>query len=194
MTNANKQVFKEEVFFQEFAVLSLVNSRYFDENNTIGDNFYKDLNATFGTVTGDTELLNTAFSKYAGEHSRSGKAQFNNNILRSGSSDTVSGIGLDATETLSDTSTLDDIDDFNDYNETFLNYKIHVNVKYIDDNATYSDQNISDFDFNYASSPAVSNIKLITVWCEVGDTNITLRYPASNIGASKFLSLEEISR
>ncbi len=198
MTNANKEVLKEEVFFREFAVLSLINSMYFDENNTLGDNFYKDLNAT----QGDSELLNTVFSTYAGGNSRIGKTAFNNNILRSGSGDTVSSIGRDApTETLSDTSTLNDIDDFNEYNET-LNYitvngnhpVIYVNVKYIDDNATYSDQNITDFDFNYSSSPAVSNIKLITVRCEMGDTNITLRYPTSNIGASKFLSLEEISR
>jgi len=189
MTSANKQVLKEEIFLQEFTILSLMNSRYFDENNTLGDNFYKDLNAT----EGDSELLNNFASTFAGKTSRIGKTDFNNNILRSGSIDTTSTIGLDAGENVNDVSTYDDIDDFNGYSESFLNNIIHVNVKYINDSATYSDQNIS-FSLNYSSTATNTNIKLITVWSKVGDTNLTLRYPTCNIGASKFLSLEEISR
>ncbi|AZV46521.1 type II secretion system protein [Nautilia sp. PV-1] len=189
MTGANKQVMKEEVFFQEFTVLSLINARYFDENNTVGDNFYKDLNATGG----DSELLNNHSSLYAGKTSRVAKAEFNNNILRSGTNYTTSAIGLDPGENASDLSTYDDVDDFNGYHENFLNYVINVNVKYISDNADYSAQDMN-FSFNYSAPASNTNIKLITVWCKVGDTNITLRYPTSNIGASKFLSLEEISR
>ena len=60
MTNANKEVMKEEVFFKEFTILSLISSKYFDENNTIGENFYKDLNAT----RGDEELYNNYFSTF----------------------------------------------------------------------------------------------------------------------------------
>jgi len=189
MTNANKEVMKEEVFFEEFTILSLINSRYFDENNTRGDNFYKDLNATGG----DSELLNNYSSMYAGETSRIGKSNLNNNILRSGSSDTTSNIGIDNGEMLNDVSTLDDIDDFNGYSESFLNNVIYVNVKYINDEANYSDQNIT-FYLNYNSVANNTNIKLITIWCKAGDVNITLRYPTSNIGASKYLSLEEITR
>ncbi|ACM92383.1 prokaryotic N-terminal methylation motif domain protein [Nautilia profundicola AmH] len=189
MTTANKQVLREEIFFQEFTILSLINPRYFDEKNTIDDNFYKDLNATGG----DSELLNNYSSKFAGLTSRIGKATFNNNILRSGSSDTTSSIGLDAGENASDVSTYDDIDDFNGYSENFLSNTIHVNVKYISDNAAYSDENIS-FTYNYSTAANNTNIKLITIWAQVGDTNITLKYPTCNIGASKFLSLEEISR
>jgi len=189
MTSANKQVLKEEVFFQEFTILSLINARYFDENNTIGENFYKDLNATGG----DSELLNDSISTFAGKTSRIGKTDFNNNILRSGSIDTTSAIGLDTGEKANDVSTYDDIDDFNGYSESFLNNDIYVNVKYVNDNATYSDQNIT-FNLNYNSVANNTNIKLITIWCDTGDTNITLKYPTSNIGASKFLSLEEISR
>jgi hypothetical protein len=196
VTKTGKNIVKEEVFFEEFSVLNLVASRYFDENNTVGENFYKDLNAT----NGDTALQNNHSSDYAGKTSRLGKTQINNNILRSGSSDTTSAIGVDAGETQSDTSTLDDVDDFNGYNETIAyitvnneHPKIHVNVKYIDDNATYSDNDIG-FVYNYNSVTSNTNIKLITVWCKVGDTNVTLRYPTSNIGASKFLSLEEITR
>ena len=189
MTKTNKQILKEEYFFEEFTLLSLVNSRYFDENNTVGENFYKDLNATGG----DSELLNNHSSNYAGKTSRIGKSEFNNNILRSGSNLTTSSIGLDSGEKKRDTSTYDDIDDFNGYTETFLNHNIHINVKYINDNANYSNENIS-FTYNYSSIANNTNIKLITVWVKVGDTNITLRYPACNIGASKFLSLEELSR
>jgi len=189
MTNANKEVMKEEVFFEEFTILSLINSRYFDENNTKYENFYKDLNATGG----DSELLNNYSSMYAGETSRIGKSNLNNNILRSGSSDTTSNIGIDNGEMLNDVSTLDDIDDFNGYSESFLNNVIYVNVKYINDEANYSDQNIT-FYLNYNSVANNTNIKLITIWCKAGDVNITLRYPTSNIGASKYLSLEEITR
>jgi prepilin-type N-terminal cleavage/methylation domain-containing protein len=200
MTSANKQVMKEEVFFQEFTVLSLVNERYFDENNTVGENFYKDLNATGG----DSKLKiveNNISGKFSGKYCRIGKCEINNNILRSGSTYTTSSIGLDANESWSDTSTLDDVDDFNGYTETIdyitvnnVHPVIHVNVKYINDNADYSLNDIN-FTYNYSSAPLRNtNIKLITVWCKVGDTNITLRYPTSNIGASKFLSLEEISR
>ena len=189
MTDANKEVMKEEVFFEEFTILSLINSRYFDENNTVGENFYKDLNATGG----DNELYNNHLSTYAGDTSRIAKAIFNNNILRSGSTNTTSNIGIDNGESFNDTTTLDDIDDFNEYNESFSNYNIYVSVKYISDEANYSDQNIT-FNLNYNSEDNNTNIKLITIWCDTGDVNITLRYPTSNIGASKYLSLEEITR
>jgi prepilin-type N-terminal cleavage/methylation domain-containing protein len=189
MTSANKQVLKEEIFLQEFTIFTLIRSRYFDENNTIGENYYKNLNA----IGGDCDLCNAYISSFVGSHSRIGKVSFNNNILRSGSIDTTSTIGLDAGENVLDVSTYDDIDDFNGYSESFLNNDIYVNVKYVNDSATYSDQNIS-FSINYSSTATNTNIKLITVWSKVADTNLTLRYPACNIGASKFLSLEEISR
>ena len=189
MTGANKHVLREEVFFQEFTILSLINQRYFDEKNTFGDNFYKDLNATGG----DTELFNNESSTFAGSVCRIGKKYFNNNILRSGSGDTTSAIGLDSGENSSDVSTYDDIDDFNDYNETFLSNTIHVNVKYINDDTNYSASDIN-FSLNYSSTANNTNIKLITIWAQLGDTNLTLRYPTCNIGASKFLSLEEITR
>ena len=201
----SKNIIKEEVFFEEFTLLQLVNTRYFDENNTIGDNFYKDLNATDGTHHGDDELAiikNTVSGKFSGDYCRKGKCQFNNNILRSGDANTTSAIQVDTAsgEVVGQTSTYDDIDDFNDYNQT-INYitvnnnhpKMYVNVAYISDNADYSSNNI-DFNFTYSPVSRYTNIKLITVWCKIGDTNITLRYPTSNIGASKFLSLEELSR
>ncbi len=187
--NANKISITNEIFFEEFSILSMITTRYFDENNTKSDNYYKDLNAT----DGDSELLINHFSKNT-KISRVGKSIIDNNILRSGSSDTTSSIGLDDGEKKDDFSTYDDIDDFNNTTISYLGKDILVKVKYIEDNATYSDQNITDFSFRYNSSAKNSNIKLITILADMGDYNITLRYPVSNIGASKYLSLGEISR
>jgi len=192
MLMSQKQVVKEEVFFHEFSLLTLILTRYYDEGNTVGDNFYKDLNATGG----DSELLNDSSSMYAGSICRIGKSYLNNNIYRSGTSQTTSSyLGTDGlTENQSDTSTLDDVDDFNNYTEDYDGYKIKVKVKYIDDSATYSDQDIKDFEYRFDSTKTNTNLKLITVYVEGLDINITLKYPTANIGASKFLSLEEISR
>jgi len=176
-------------------MLSLINSRYFDENSTVGDNFYKDLNAT----QGDNELLNNYSSLYAGKTSRIGKTEFDNNEFRSGTSYTTSHIGLDAGENIDRVETLDDIDDFNGYEEnlSYMNVNgkhpvIRASVFYIDDHTDYSG---SDIAFTYDYTPANhTNLKLITITCKIGDSNITLRYPTANIGGSKFLSLEELSR
>jgi len=121
---------------------------------------------------------------------------FNNNELRSGTTYTTSSISSlnnrDFGEN-NDPSTWDDIDDFNGYEQEFLGHKIKVSVKYIDDESNYSDENIT-FKFNYNSDKNGTNIKLITIFSNVGDTTITLHYPTSNIGVSKFLSLDEVSR
>jgi len=193
IVQTSKNVSKEELFYQEFSLLQLINTMYFDENNTVGDNYYKDLNATLG----DSELLievNITKGRYVGKYNRIGKFDLNNNILRSGTNSTVSSIGPDAGE--NDSSKYDDIDDFNGYEEnvTFANgfATLRVNVKYISDNANYSSNDIN-FTFNFTEKN-LTNIKLITIYAKVGDSNVTLYYPAMNIGASKFLSLEEIQR
>ena len=188
-TKTVKTTAKEEVFYQEFSLLQLINTLYFDENNTKDDNFYKDLNATGG----DDEL---SIKSYPNGLNRKGKYQFNNNILRSGTNATVSTIGIDSGETQGDDSTYDDIDDYNDYNETLLSYGnvlLKVKVKYINDDANYSSNNIK-FDFNYSNEKNFTNIKLITISTTVDNQKISISYPAMNIGASKFLSLEELSR
>ena len=188
----SKNAIKEEVFFQEFSLLQLINSMYFDEKNTLDDNYYKDLNATGG----DPELYiekNDTASANVGEFNRIGKFEINNNILRSGTNETVSVIGPDG----ENSSEYDDVDDFNGYTDNvktaFGNTILHVRVKYISDNADYSSNNIS-FDMNYSSTADKTNIKLITVYANVDGIDINLSYPSMNIGASKFLSLEEISR
>ncbi len=196
LISSSKVTNKEEVFFSQFSLLSLINTKYFDENSTKGDNFYKDLNATLG----DSELLNNFSSAYAGNICRIGKKDINNNIFRSGSKDSVSQIGIDANESESNVSTFDDIDDFNGYVEHIPfgvqsgGYDINVRVKYIEDNATYSNNDIS-FSFNYTTDANLTNIKLIKLTTILKDgTKIVLAYPNCNIGASKLYSFEEISR
>ena len=196
LISSSKVTNKEEVFFSQFSLLSLINTKYFDENNTKEDNFYKDLNAT----DGDSELLNNYTSSYAGSICRIGKKDINNNIFRSGSKDSVSQIGVDANESENNVSTFDDIDDFNGYVEHIPfgvqsgGYDINVSVTYLDDNAAYSDNNIS-FNFNYTNEANLTNIKLIKLTTVLKDgTKIVLAYPNCNIGASKLYSFEEISR
>ena len=187
--NTSKSSAKEEVFYQEFSLLQLINSMYFDENNTVDDNYYKDLNAT----KGDDELK---IKTYSNELNRVGKHQMNNNDLRSGSSYTLSHIGVDAGEIEGNDSTYDDIDDFNNFSESVLSYgniELHVKVSYIKDETNYSANNIN-FKFDYSNIGHNSNIKLITIYTVLDDKNITISYPTMNIGESKYLSLEEISQ
>ncbi len=186
-TNSLKTSMKEEIFYQEFSLLNLINSLYFDENNTIKENYYKELNATGG----DSELF---IRVYPNELNRVGKHQINNNILRSGTSDTTSHIGADIGE--SNDSAYDDIDDYNDFNETLLSFgdvTLYVKVKYIKDDANYSSDKIK-FSIDTSSNANNTSIKLITIHANVDNTDINISYPAMNIGASKYLSLEEITR
>ncbi len=188
--SSSKNTAREEVFYQEFSLLNLINSYYFDENNTVGDNYYKELNATGG----DSELLINKYSN--NEYNRIGKHQMDNNDLRSGTNSTVSHIGVDAGEIEGNDSTYDDIDDYNDFNETLTSFgrlTLYVHVKYINDNADYS-KNDFNFTFNYSGVNHTSNIKLITINVNQGSNEINLSYPAMNIGASKYLSLDEVTR
>ena len=185
LVQTSKTVSKEEVIFNELSLMKMVLPYYFDENSTKDDNYYKDLNIT----QGDSELEINDSSQNTGD-ARKGKAQFNNNEYRSGSSDRASNIGVDAGEIEGKVSTYDDIDDFNKYSEIAHGVNLTIYVSYIDDNANYSDENIS-FKYNYAPLNHHTNIKLIKI---TSDNNISIYYPTSNIGASKFLSLDEVSR
>jgi len=185
LTQTSQSVNKEEVVFNELSLMKMVLPYYFDENSTKDDNYYKDLNIT----NGDSELLINYSSQNTGD-AREGKAQFNNNDYRSGSSDRASNIGVDAGEVEGNSSTYDDIDDFNNYSEVVHGVNLTINIAYIDDSANYSDENIS---FTYNNTPVNhhTNIKLIKI---TSDNNISIYYPTCNIGASKFLSLDEVSR
>ena len=189
--SSTKNTAREEIFYQEFSLLSLISTLYFDENNTVDDNYYKELNAT----KGDDELYIIKYSE--NEYNRIGKHQMDNNNFRSGSNLSVSHIGLDAGEVEGNDSTYDDIDDYNNYEENittnFGTLTIKVNVKYIDDNADYNKDNFS-FTINSNNANHNSNIKLITVSVNQGENEINLSYPSMNIGASKYLSLDEVTK
>jgi type II secretory pathway pseudopilin PulG len=185
VTQSAKTVTKEEIVLNEMSLMSLILTYYFDENNTIGDNFYKDLNAS----KGDEELLINSYSPYTND-ARIGKAEFNNNEFRSGDKLDVSEIGIDDGEDKDDVSTFDDIDDFDSYTQTINNVTLKVNVYYISDEAKYSD-NVINFKYDLNTKKDKTNIKLVKI---TSDNNIIFYYPTCNIGASKFLSLEEISR
>ncbi len=179
---------RESVFFNEFSLLSLINMKYFDENNTVRDNFYKELNSS-----GDSELEILVFND---GFYRLGKKEMNNNKFRSGTNWTVSNIGIDKEENISDITTFDDIDDFNGYGEhvnvgVVGGYDINVSVGYIMDETNYSASEIV-FDMNYTFLKSNSNIKLIKVYSRINGDLIEIEYPTCNIGASKIYSLEEI--
>ena len=186
---SSKNTAREEIFYQEFSLLTLINSLYFDENNTIGDNYYKELNAT----KGDSELF---INEYSNNYNRIGKHYINNNDLRSGSNLTLSHIGIDKGEIEGNDSTYDDIDDYNGFNETLSSFgklTLKVYVRYIDDNADYNKSDFN-FTFNYLAIHHTSNIKLITISVKEGKNEINLSYPSMNIGASKYLSLDEVTQ
>jgi len=185
LIQTSQNVNKEEVVLNEFSLIQMILPYYFDENNTKDDNYYKDLNITHG----DSELLINYSSQNTG-NAREGKAQFNNNKYRSGSSERASNIGIDTGEIEGNVSTYDDIDDFNNYSEIVHGVNLTITVAYIDDSANYSDENIS-FTYNYTPVNYHTNIKLIKI---TSDNGVVLTYPTCNIGASKFLSLDEISR
>ena len=183
---SSKTSIKEETFYQEFTLLNLISRLYFDENNTVDDNYYKDLNAT----DGDSELL---IKKYGDVLDREGKYQINNNDFRSGTNSTVSHIGTDSDEDSEDK--YDDIDDYNGYEENLTSFgvvSIKVEVKYIKDEANYG-SNDFNFDFDFDTNASNSNIKLIKVYAIVDGREIAIYYPTSNIGASKYLSFDEVS-
>ena len=184
---SSKNISREEIFYQEFSLLNLINSLYFDQNNTVGDNYYKELNATKGDI-------NLLIHKYSNnEYNTIGKHQMDNNEFRSGSNLTVSHIGIDKGEIEGNDSTYNDIDDYNETLTSFGRLTLVVHVKYIDDNASY-DKNDFNFTFHYSGVKHNSNIKLITVSVKQGSNEINLSYPAMNIGESKFLSLDDITK
>ncbi len=190
-TTSVKTNIKEEVFFSQFSLLNIIVAKYFDENNTVGENYYKDLNAT----NGDSELLIKTYSnglyRLGKEQIEAGKKSLVAPDYRSGTYFTVSHIGPDSNEP--NETTYDDIDDYNGYGETHAGvesqgYDLNVTVKYIPDSTNYWDTNIT-FTYNNGAVVSGTNIKLITIKTVLKDgTVIKLSYPRCNIGRSAMLS------
>jgi type II secretory pathway pseudopilin PulG len=175
---------KEKSFFNAFALLTLIQTQEWDENNTKDDNYYKVLTAE----NGDSEL----------KCSRIGTVLLDNDSGAdcANTNHKTSAIGVDSTETKGDESTYDDIDDFNEFYTVVDDINISVSVRYMDDGVTngvdYSAKNI----YFSESDAAVSgtNLKFVVLSVRKVDTNeliSVLKYTTSNIGMVKIESRNE---
>jgi len=169
---------KERSFFNAFALLNLIQTQEWDENNTVDDNYYKVLTSE----NGDSEL----------KCLRLGVMELNNSSGANCATDDnqTSIIGPDAGET--SVEDYDDIDDFDGYSTTVDDFNISVKVNYMDDSADYSQKNINFISDNLVNHD--SNIKFVELNITNKDTHkeiAVLKYFTSNIGAVKIESRSE---
>jgi hypothetical protein len=185
ITRGIQASWKEKAFFNEFTLLGLiVQNSAFDENTTDQVQYYI-------KCDGDDELL---------PGNRIGKeSQLKNFAVGRLPLDTKSCslLGVDPGENPSDSSTFDDVDDFNGYSEVIEGQgKVTMNVEvfYANDIDLYRGGEIFTFQFgsDYNKTTHSTNIKIIRITATNGDGSILLTYPVFNIGASKFLGLNEI--
>ena len=182
-SNVNKTNLEEKTFFSAFALLNLVQTTEWDENNTIGDNYYKVLKANGG----DSELL----------CQRTGVIQLDNySGATCADGNTTSHIGIDSGEDENNVSTFDDMDDFNGYS-TIISYgpdiddiNLSISVRYMNDSTDYSRKNIY---FTESDAPASgTNLKFLELNVTQNNKLISvLKYTASNIGMTKIESRNE---
>jgi type II secretory pathway pseudopilin PulG len=179
-TAMQETAIQEKSFFNAYALLTLIQTQEWDENNTKGNNYYKVLTAD----NGDSELLCI----------RNGISQLDNDsgAVCATDNNKTSPIGVDD-ETEGNESTYDDIDDFNGFSTTIDDINISVEVRYISDSGDYSSKNIF---FNDESAAATSNtnIKFITLTVKNKNTNAlisVLKYSTPNIGMVKIESRNE---
>jgi len=191
-TTSLKTNVKEEVFFSQFSLLNLISAKYFDENNTQSDNYYKVLSAPNGD--GNLSVIQYSPTEYnrKGKHQYSqGSRPFSAIVFRSGSNYSVtSSLGPEPDEV--NETMYDDVDDYNGYVEHHSGivsggYDLNVSVKYVKDNANYADVNIT-YNSDYTTNVTLTNIKLITITTNVNGVTIKLTYPICNIGRAAMLS------
>jgi len=169
---------KEQSFFSAYSLLNLMQTQEWDENNTVGDNYYKVLTS----LNGDNELICT----------RKGVEELNNSsgAICASDNNKTSSIGPDTGET--DISLYDDIDDFNNYSTNIGDVNISIQVHYMNDNASYNAKTIS---FNAETiTNTDSNIKLVELNVSDSKTHkliARLKYFTSNIGMIKIESRDE---
>ena len=179
VSNNQETNLQEKSFFNAFALVTLIQTQEWDENNTKGDNYYKVLTSD----NGDGNLTCI----------RKGVKQLDNDsgAICATDNNKTSVIGVDADENKSDESTFDDMDDFDGYSTVVSDINITVKVKYVDDKTDYSSKNIF---FNELSNSQDSNIKRMELNITNKDTKeviAILRYFASNIGMVKIESRNE---
>jgi prepilin-type N-terminal cleavage/methylation domain-containing protein len=178
VSHIQETTIKNEYFFNSFALVSLIQTQEWDENNTQDDNYYKVLTAEGG----DSEL----------KCIRKGVKQLDNESGADCATDnkSTSTIGVDSGENSIDE--YDDIDDFNGYSTIVKEANISVDVKYWDDSEDYSGKNIY---FSENDNPASgTNVKLVEVNVTNKNTHelmARLKYFSSNIGMVKIESRNE---
>jgi|GEM_PF-2412931 len=183
LTKGIQTSWKEKAFYSEYSLMALILQNYnFDNNNSNAIQYYI-------TCDGDSELK---------PGNRIGKEQQlkNYGIGRiPGPNYSCSPIGPDQGE--GNSAKFNDIDDFNGYSEQVgINKEIELNVSvfYSDDTATYRTGEILNFSFDssYNHQSSTSNIKTIRISATNGSGEMVMTVPTFNIGASKFLGLNEI--
>jgi len=171
---------KEKSFFNAYALLTLIQTQEWDENNTKGNNYYTVLTSDGG----DSEL----------KCIRQGVKQLDNDSGATCATDDnkTSAIGVDSSEDENNVSTFNDIDDFNNYSVVVNDINISVKVNYMQDDADYNLKNIYFNAENIKNND--SNIKLIELNITNKNTKkeiAILKYFTSNIGAVKIESRNE---
>ena len=179
VSNNQQTNMQEKSFFNAYALVTLMQTQEWDENNTVDDNYYKVLTSE----NGDDEL----------KCIRKGVVQLDNSSganCATGDHNGTSTIGPDAGE--DDVSKFDDIDDFNDYVTTVNDYNISVKVSYVNDKTDYTLKNISINGEEEKNND--SNVKFVEL--NVTDNSskkiiAVLKYFSSNIGMVKIESRNE---
>lgn len=180
VSNNQEVNLKEKSFFNAYALLTLLQTQEWDENNTKGDNYYKVLTSDGG----DSEL----------KCIRSGVVQLDNDSGADCASDDnkTSSIRIDTGEDEDNVSTFDDVDDFNNYSVIINDFNITAYISYMNDETDYSVSNIYLNAENLKNSD--SNIKLVELNITNKNTNeiiAVLKYFISNIGMTKIESRNE---
>jgi len=177
-TNIQETNQKEKSFFNAYALINLLQTEEWDENNTVGDNYYKVLTSDGG----DSELKCT----------RKGVEQLDNDsgAICATDDEKTSHIGTDSGE--DDVSKYDDIDDFNKFSLNVNEFNLSVKVRYMVDSADYSSKHIF---FNENNNPTNdANLKFVEVNVTNKDTHkliAIIKYISSNIGMTKIESRNE---
>jgi hypothetical protein len=181
---------KEKAFYDEYTLLTLIINNYaWDQNNSEEFQYYI-------RTAGDNELQPGTYGPRVGK-----EEQFRDFPVGRlpGEQFQATSIGRDDGE--NDPTQFNDVDDWNGYSVPISGasgeINLSVEVFYAGDEADYQDPEILTFqfgpDYNNTGSPDItSSIKVIRITADNGAGKIYMTYPVFNIGAAKFLGLNEL--
>jgi prepilin-type N-terminal cleavage/methylation domain-containing protein len=177
---------KEKSFFNAYALLTLIQTQEWDQNNTYDKNYKKVLTSDHG----DPELKCPRIGvKQLANNDDPGKDNYEGAACASDYNKT-SHIGTDGETSVEE---YNDIDDFDGYYTTVNDFNISVKVSYMDDNNTdYSQRNL-----NFTANNLVnhdSNIKFVKLNITNKNTHkeiAVLKYFTSNIGAVQIVKADK---